>query len=376
MTYTSILIDGIIFQNQMKGGVSRIYQEILPRICDLDNSISIELFTTGSTLQSLPSHPNIHEFSFPNIRKFFRPKRIFHTISQEIINYLIHKRYINYKKSIWHSSYYTNLTDWKGPTIVTVHDMIYERYPDLFSKQYDNKFRVQKRKCILQADTIICDSESTQMDVEMFLGVESHKCTVIHLASSQIFKVLEQVNKHLPDTPFEPFILFIGNRYHYKNFELLVQAFSNWKYRNQVIMIVVSNEPWTNTEIDLFRTRSIINRIFLISNPDDYELCRLYNKASALIFPSLYEGFGIPLIEAMKCGCPIVASNIPSTIEIARNAPIYFDPLDMEQLIDALNQALEDGRLSDKVNIGHQVAKEYTWDITAQKTLEVYQKYL
>jgi glycosyltransferase involved in cell wall biosynthesis len=214
------------------------------------------------------------------------------------------------------------------------------------------------------------------MDVEMFLGVESHKCTVIHLASSQIFKVLEQVNKHLPDTPFEPFILFIGNRYHYKNFELLVQAFSNWKYRNQVIMIVVSNEPWTNTEIDLFRTRSIINRIFLISNPDDYELCRLYNKASALIFPSLYEGFGIPLIEAMKCGCPIVASNIPSTIEIARNAPIYFDPLDMEQLIDALNQALEDGRLSDKVNIGHQVAKEYTWDITAQKTLEVYQKYL
>ncbi len=79
-------------------------------------------------------------------------------------------------------------------------------------------------------------------------------------------------------------------------------------------------------------------------SPDDSQLCKLYNRASGFIFPSLYEGFGIPLLEAMNCGCPIIASHIPSTIEVARDVPIYFEPSDTENLIFALDQVIEEGK--------------------------------
>ena len=113
--------------------------------------------------------------------------------------------------------------------------------------------------------------------------------------------------------------------------------------------------------------------IVIDQNPDDKGLCKLYNGAAAFIYPSLYEGFGIPLLEAMSCGCPIIASRIPSTLEVAKDVPIYFEPLEVEQLLAALNQILEEGRESDRVRRGHQVTQEYSWNKTAQETLGVYQ---
>ena len=101
-------------------------------------------------------------------------------------------------------------------------------------------------------------------------------------------------------------------------------------------------------------------------------LCRLYNQAVAFVYPSLYEGFGIPLLEAMTCGCPIVASRIPSTVEVAGDCPIYFDPAEEDDLVNALDIALSEGRNSERVQAGFEKVKSYSWDKTTAQTLQVY----
>jgi len=116
----------------------------------------------------------------------------------------------------------------------------------------------------------------------------------------------------------------------------------------------------------------IQNRVHLLTDVDDEELCRLYDQADAFVYPSLYEGFGIPLLEAMACGCPVVASRIPSTIEVAGMCPVYFESAEVESLLAAFDMALSEGRDSERVRSGFERVKSYSWDKTAKQTLEVY----
>ncbi len=109
-----------------------------------------------------------------------------------------------------------------------------------------------------------------------------------------------------------------------------------------------------------------------MTNLDDEALCRIYNQTTAFILPSLYEGFGIPLLEAMACGCPVVASRIPSTIEVAGDCPIYFQPEEVETLTAALDIVMNEGRDSERVKAGLDLVKRYSWNITAERTLKVY----
>ena len=111
----------------------------------------------------------------------------------------------------------------------------------------------------------------------------------------------------------------------------------------------------------------------VLSGLNDDLVCELYNKATAFIYPSLYEGFGIPLLEAMQCGCPIIASDIPSSREIAQNCPIYFSPQDENELIQAMDSIIKEDEDSERLAHGYDRAKSFSWDTTAQKTLEIYQ---
>jgi alpha-1,3-rhamnosyl/mannosyltransferase len=110
----------------------------------------------------------------------------------------------------------------------------------------------------------------------------------------------------------------------------------------------------------------------VLTDVDDQTLCQLYNQALGLVYPSLYEGFGIPLLEAMACGCPIVASRISSTIEVAGDCPIYFDPTEEDDLLNALDIALSQGRNSERIQTGLEKVKSYSWDKTAAQTLKIY----
>ena len=373
MIKTDLVIGGVIFQNQRKGGISRLFKEVLPRICDIDNTLNVYLFTSGPQLQSLPEHNNIEYYEIPNIKKFLRPQRLFREITQKFEETIIRNKFGYLDGAIWHSTYFTNVQNWQGPVVVTVHDMIYERFPELFNRREDKTLRDLKRKSILMADRIICDSSTTKIDVEDFLGIEPDICSVAPLGCSETF---HKINVP-PEMKCEiPFLLYVGNRNHYKNFISLLKAYSIWERRYDVKLFVVGDELWTNNERRLITELNLQDLISLQTNLTDKQLCILYNQAEALVFPSLYEGFGLPLLEAMNCGCPIVASDIPSTREVAQDIPIYFDPKEIKQMTDALDIVMEEGRTSQRVKKGYLIARNYSWDKTAIRTLDVYKSLL
>jgi glycosyltransferase involved in cell wall biosynthesis len=157
----------------------------------------------------------------------------------------------------------------------------------------------------------------------------------------------------------------------YKNFYGLLDVYNAWDRRNDVSIVVVGQQ-WSNDEKRYIKNLDLSKRVHLMTEVDDETLCQLYNQALALVFPSIYEGFGLPLLEAMSCGCPVIASSIPSSIEVAGECPIYFDHLQPASLLNAFDKVFSEGRNSGRTKRGLEWVKRFSWDRTALQTLEVY----
>jgi glycosyltransferase involved in cell wall biosynthesis len=367
-----IVIDGIVYHSQVFGGISRIFTEILPRICDIDKSLKIVLFTEGNTIQNTPKHSQIIQKKLPDFNHYFRPRRIFAPLTKKLQSLL--RTYVlgDGENAIWHSTYYSLPENWNGKTVVTVADMIFERFPKFFKGPETEIFIELKKQCIRSSDAVICISETTQKDVVKYCGVDKSKCHVIPLAYSGIFTKLDKLI--VPDTfkQIGNFILYIGARVAYKNYKTLIKAYSKWQRKDEVALVLIGS-PLTGEERRQLSKLNILDRVHCFSSIDDQKLNILYNLAEVFVYPSLYEGFGIPLLEAMACGCPVIASDIPSTVEIAGACPIYFSPLDIDSLLGAFEIAQSEGRNSERVKNGFKQVKLYSWDKTAQQTLKVYE---
>ncbi len=361
-----VIVDGITYQSK-GGGISRIFSEILPRMCEVDNSLCFTLLTSGKWQQSLPTHPQIYHRSLFPIEKIFQPGRLWGLrIPRFVRESMQHLMVGNGRGKIWHSTHYTMLNGWKGFTIVTVYDLIHELFAHLFEGWPNDDYRKQKQRCIQAADAIICISDTTRQDVQQFYNIDQNKLYTIGNGYSSIFKPL--VNRA---NVVEPFLLYVGGRVHYKNFVHLLRAYSLWSSRNEVKLVVVGSE-WSKNEKEMLLKLGVINQVQLLTKVTDEHLCLLYNQAIAFIYPSLYEGFGIPLLEAMACGCPVIASRIPSTLEIAGECPIYFEPTNIDSLVTALDVVMVESRESERVKAGFERIKNFSWDKTAKQTLDVY----
>jgi len=367
---SNVIVDGIIFEQQAYGGASRIFYEILPRMCDEDENLLITLLSSGSPRQTLPLHPHIKHQSLLPIDRLLQPGKFFWLQKQHIRSWVQYLYISDSTNRIWHSTYYTLPTRWKGSIVVTVLDFINERFPQSFEATFYKHFLQRKLEAILSADIVICISYATKQDAYNFYNVSLDKLHVIHLASSPIFKKLNR-NVAIISGRDKPFLLYIGGRSEYKNFAQLLNGYSVWQYREEVDLVVLG-AAWTDVEQKELLQLGVERNVRLLGNVDDEQLCLLYNQASAFIYPSLYEGFGVPLLEAMACGCPIVASRIPSTLEIAQDCPIYFDLPDTDSLLTAFDKALVEGRNSERAELGLDLVKSFSWEKTARQTLDLY----
>ena len=370
-TSLNIVVDGIIYQLQSHGGISRLFSEILPRMCQIDETLNITLLMTGQSQQTLPRHPHIHIRSTPRIERFLQPYSVWRYLTRGPKEWWLRLSIGRTGGKIWHSTYYTTPKIWRGATVVTVADMIYELFPDLFNTIGAKLFRAQKRRCVLVADAVICISETTRRDLLHFYGIDSDKVWVVPLGYSNTFKRLPSLAERAESPVSGPFLLYVGSRSHYKNFKQLIQAFSLWQHQREVNLVVVGRK-WSPDEMESLTGLGIYDRVRLLNKVDDEALCYLYNTAAAFVCPSLYEGFGIPLLEAMACGCPVVASRIPSTIEVAGDCPVYFDPGETEDLVLALDKVLLEGRDSQRSLVGLERVKDFSWERAAEQTLKVY----
>jgi glycosyltransferase involved in cell wall biosynthesis len=366
-----IVVDGFIYEQQLHGGIPRIFSEILPRMCELEPALSVALLTlklSQQQKQALPIHARIHHQSLFPPARLFRRRRLWWRVSPSI--HALAQRFAlrNDRTALWHSTYYTALNGWTGPVVTTVADMIYERFTSLFVGPMNDQIRRQKRDSIQRADAILCISETTKAELLKYYHVDKTKVYVTPLAyNNTMFYPRPASSSIIPP----PFLLYIGGRTHYKNFTGLLKAYSVWDSRKEVRLVVVGSS-WAKAEAQLLAELGIERQVQLLTRVDDLTLSQLYNQAAAFVYPSLYEGFGIPLLEALACGCPVIASRIPSSVEIAGECPIYFDPVQQDGLLVALDTALTTGREAERVRLGLDHVKSYSWDRTAQQTLAVY----
>lgn len=368
-----IVMDGLIFQNQTYGGISRIYSEIIPRMCFMDDTLQFTFLTTNRLRKPLPKHSQIKHLRLFPVDLFLRPSKLWQPVKARLRANLQSWILRDSRRKIWHSTYYTRPNHWAGAEIVTVVDMIHERYPNLFNRSKDKFFKKQKHDCVLNADKILCISETTRHDIIKFYGIEFAKTKIIPLAHSPIFRKLSKKDISNKSLNSKPFFLYVGKRNHYKNFSFLLRGYSVWSKRINVDLIVVG-DAWTRKEKKFLGELNIENHIKLLTKVTDDNLVELYNLAQAFIFPSLYEGFGIPLLEAMSCGCPVIASRIPSTEEVACELPIYFDPNNIDSFLSAMDLALIEGKDSSRVKLGIEHVKQYSWERTAKLVLDVYRQ--
>ena len=367
----SLIVDGIIYQYQSTGGISRLFSEILPRVCALDDEMSMMLFTSGPLCQALPQHPRIIHRFLPRFDPLLKPAAVWPSLEDKARQLMLRPFIGRGRGKIWHSTYFTQPNPWDGLKVVTVADMIYERFPDLYRGFYSNRLRMLRKRCVLAADAVLCISEATRNDVQNFYGMPTDRLHVAYLAHSNIFRPMVEAEQRLPRPIRRPFFLYVGSRTHHKNFQALIKAFSRWKHHGNVCLLVVG-PPWSPGENRRLAELGIKDDVDLWTDVTDASLCALYNQASAFIYPSLYEGFGIPLLEAMACGCPVIASRIATTVEITGDCPTYFDLDQPDSLIGALDTVLSERRDSARVRAGLDLVKRFSWSRTASETLRVY----
>lgn len=252
----------------------------------------------------------------------------------------------------------------KTKLVITVHDMAHERYLSHLRRQ----IRL-KKKYIYRADAIIAISEATKHDLlKIYPDVDQNKIKVIYHGCD--IKKTAKVRK----LEYEYF-LYIGMRNSYKNFRLLLEAYADFAKRNSYNipkLVCAGGGRFDETEVEWIENLEITNEVIQISFQDD-ELFSLYENAIAFIYPSLLEGFGIPLLEAFKCGVPIIASDIECFREIAGDAALFFESDNYASLSSALQDIYTNKAHCEKlINKGKQRVTLFTWDSTICKTYECY----
>ncbi len=276
---------------------------------------------------------------------------------------------ITKKPDILHITYYNSyilpFIPAKTKLVVTAHDMIHEIYPELFPKwDFTSK---HKRKVFKKADLIIAISENTKRDLIRFFGIERSKITVIYHGNP--------FEKRLQDVPLnikKPYFLFIGQRDRYKNFSTLVQAIAPVLNEKSFYLVCVGGKPFSQAEMDLFASLKIQ---FMVEqkNCTEAELQSAYREAICLIYPSEYEGFGIPILEAWSMNCPLILSKASCFPEIAKDGALYFDPQNALELRDRIYQIIENPSTRELlINKGEKLLESYSLSQTAQKTMEAY----
>jgi glycosyltransferase involved in cell wall biosynthesis len=267
------------------------------------------------------------------------------------------------------------------PTVITIHDMTLWLYP-----QYHYRARLLAMRPIVplaakRAHTIIAVSHSTKRDIIRILGVPEDKVHVVHEAPSDAFRLLPVQegdallrHHHLP----RPFILFVGTIEPRKNLVRLLQAFERLRNTRCVPhrLVLVGQRGWKDEEIFATVDRlGLASEVCFLGYVSQAELVGLYNQADALVFPSNYEGFGLPVLEAMACGTPVVTARNSSLEEVAGDAAEYVDASSVESIADGLRQVLLNGdrraELSAKglVRVG-----SFTWAEAAAKTRQLYER--
>ena len=365
-----ILYDHQLFSLQDAGGGSRYYYELMHYLSTL-NGVSTEL-VLGMTAnvfpfrQLPPRKARITACSAP-----LGPSMLRYALNEALGNSLAAMRGTY---DVYHPTHHRMMPLARARRIVVTHqDCIYERYPVF---RYAKQVLREKKLLFAKADVIICISDSAKQDLLEFHHVSPAKTRVVHLGFAPLQRS-PAAAQQLRERVKRDYVLYVGKRTVHKNFVRFLNAFCDAGLPQQLDLLLLGGGPLSPEESALIAERKMRDTLILIPRVSDEMLAEAYAAARLFVYPSLWEGFGIPPLEAMDAGCPVAASNQSAIPEVCGDAPFYFDPEDEESMQYTLLQAVEDGEARQRaIARGREVVARYSWEKCGQATLDVYRECL
>lgn len=348
-----VVYDNIIFGGQKAGGISVVWYELLSR--------------------ALRDHLDVQFVDFPDNHNIMREKlgdlpNVIRSVPSRYKKYCKYLPVLCRSKEpfVFHSSFFRYCPLPNAINVTTVHDFTNELFQ---AGSGARKERWIKDNAIRHSDYIVCISENTKRDFERFYpSFPKERIKVIYNGVSDDFFVSDSLGWPF-DFPKSNYVLFVGERDGYKNFELVVEILKQYQ-----IDIVLTGKPLNDNEVK--QLQEIKGVYYYAGRVSSDLLNKLYNNAFALVYPSLYEGFGLPVIEAQRAGCPVIAAAASSIPEIIGDRALLMETPTPESLIEKLNQLQMDNIRNTAVASGLENSKRFSWEKTYLQYLSLYQEVL
>jgi glycosyltransferase involved in cell wall biosynthesis len=360
-----ILYDYQIFSLQKFGGISRYFCELIKNF-PAEHKYNLSLiFSENHYLKE--NYGLLKKWDILPDREF--KGKHFIRVKLNSINQYYSKHFISASNfDLFHPTYYDKyfISVLKKPYIITVHDLIVFKYKDTFYKSHPIMSHMEY--VIKNANRIISISENTKKDLIDILNINSDKIDVIYHGYNSI-----GLNKKKEDIGSK-YILFVGLRNKYKNFKTFAEAIGKLFEREKELKLVCVGEAFNYEELTYLSKLRILDKT-IVMNADDSKLNNLYSNALMFVYPSLYEGFGMPILEAFANNCPVCLSNTSCFPEIAGKAGAYFDPDNHESILSVIEKVLYNNNFAEElIQEGQRRLKIFSWSKTIQETFNSYNK--
>lgn len=376
-----VIVDGAVYGRQRYGGINTYFNQILPRIARRDDTRVDVLLPSErkGTPPCAPVHCLSRDFIPPRTGLSWRLDQKLEPMLESLKLALLGCWAKTQRDAVFVSSYLTSLP-LSVPQVALAHDLNHELLRDLYADAHGVWLRRRYPEYLRRATRVIAVSETTKRHVEQYYGIAPDLIDVVYHAvdPSRFYRDTREDSFTAAARTWgvsRPYILYVGARAPFKNFQTVLHAMTRI-HKSTGLTLVAAGPPWNEREAAEVAAHPVAPALRVVAHPDDEGLRLLYSFATAFVFPSRHEGFGIPLLEAMACGSPVVASDTAVFREVAGSAAIYFDPSDPDDLVRAIEACVEMRTGLELRERGLLQAAKYSWDRAAAETYAVYARAL
>lgn len=364
-------IDGNEANIKNRVGVGQYAYNLLINLYKIDSKNKYIIYLKNPPLEDFPSSRRNWEYQIFGPQKFWTKFAL-----------PLHLFFQKEKLNLFFSPSHYSPSFSSFPTVPTIHDLGYLYFRNQFTKKDLYQLINWTKKSIKKAAHIITVSNFSKKEIEKTYNINPDKISVAFNGVGEIPKI-SKIDSEKILSKFKitkPYFLYLGTLKPNKNIPFLIKSFSmflkNYKQNEKISLVIAGKKGWLFNEIfETVRKEKLENTVIFTDYINEKEKWTLYKNAIALIIPSLYEGFGIPVIEAMKSGTPVIASNIDSLKEVIGNAGLLINPQDNQDLIQKMIQILDSDTRQKFSKLGLEQAKKFTWTNTAESVLKTFNKF-
>jgi len=374
MTRLSIHVDGLIYAKQAHGGISRNFTNLMNALARRDDT-EVHLHLPGKC-ESPEALVGVHCHNLPQDINW-RPSRFFRRASLSLNAYRTRKYWASIRDGIFHSSFYSSPNGVAVPQVLSMQDTIFEDYPELFDLPRHHQHIVDKRLAAERCAGLVFSSVFAKDRTLALYDIGRRPVLVAAYAIDPLFKGApvdaDIAAFRSKATGGRPYILHVGSRHRHKNVVRLIEAYSRWDGNANFDLLLAGGGELSEDEACLVSSLGMEGRVKVIPRMSDADVVAAYHAATAMVFPSLSEGFGFPVLEALACACPVACSKAASLPEVGGRFPVYFDPTDIDSILSSLSELMDSCGDALRWQQARTAACARSWDDVAADYMAFYQ---